>query len=251
LEYKINYFENTKYTDIGQGKPIVFLHGLFGSLSNFDDILLLLKDQYRLLLPQLPLYQGNLNDANLDSLIAFVHRFVASLQLNDITIVGNSLGGHLSLLYTLKYKERVKSIVLTGSSGLFENSFGNTFPKKDKAFLKTKIETTFGDKRFATDDLVDNVYDIVNNREKAIRVIKLAKSATRQNLQRELGRIECPTLLIWGRKDTITPPEVALEFDKLIPHTTLHYIDEVGHVPMMEAPETFALYLKQFLKQVY
>ncbi|MCP6756160.1 hypothetical protein NL533_31530, partial [Klebsiella pneumoniae] len=80
-------------------------------------------------------------------------------------------------MYTLQHPKKVKSIILTGSSGLFENSLGDSYPKKsDYDFVKQKTEYTFYDPAVATKELVDEVYEIVNNREKALRILYLAKS---------------------------------------------------------------------------
>jgi pimeloyl-ACP methyl ester carboxylesterase len=94
------------------------------------------------------------------------------------------------------------------------------------------------------------VYDIVNSRIKAIKIIALAKSAIRNNLGKELNNINKPTLLVWGRNDTITPPFVGEEFKKLIPGSELHFIDKCGHAPMMEVPEEFNSILHKFLKKL-
>ena len=109
---------------------------------------------------------------------------------------------------------------------------------------------TFYDPAVATKELVDEVYSTVNDRMKAIRIISLAKSAIRNNLGEELSGILQPTLLIWGNNDTITPPFVGREFQRLIPSSELHFIDKCGHAPMMEVPDEFNTILHQFLKKL-
>jgi pimeloyl-ACP methyl ester carboxylesterase len=164
--------------------------------------------------------------------------------------MGNSLGGHVALVHVLKHPERIHSLTLTGSSGLFENGMGDTYPKRgDYEYIKRKTELTFFDPAMATKELVDEVYDIVNQRTKVIKIIALAKSAIRNNLGDELKEIQVPTLLVWGNNDTITPPFVGKEFERLIPHSTLHFIDQCGHAPMMERPEQFNQILGEFLKK--
>ena len=168
-----------------------------------------------------------------------------------VHLLGNSLGGHVALLYVLKHPERIRSLILTGSSGLFENGMGDSYPKRgDYEYIKKKTQITFYDPRTATKELVDEVYEIVNNRLKAIKIIALAKSAIRNNLGEELNQIKQPTLLIWGNNDTITPPFVAREFNKLIPNSELHFIDKCGHAPMMEVPGEFNQILHKFLSKL-
>ena len=83
-----------------------------------------------------------------------------------------------------------------------------------------------------------------------IKIIALAKSAIRNNLGDELKAIKQPTCLIWGNNDTITPPFVGKEFNRLIPNSELHFIDLCGHAPMMEQPELFNKILEDFLEKL-
>jgi pimeloyl-ACP methyl ester carboxylesterase len=174
-----------------------------------------------------------------------------TLELRDVHLLGNSLGGHVALVHTLKNPERVKSLILTGSSGLFENGMGDSYPRRgDYEYIKNKTALTFYDPAVATKELVDEVYSITNNRLKVIKIIALAKSAIRNNLGEELNQINKPTLLIWGNNDTITPPFVGHEFNKLIPNSELHFIDKCGHAPMMEVPDEFNKILHGFLNKL-
>jgi pimeloyl-ACP methyl ester carboxylesterase len=166
----------------------------------------------------------------------------------NINLLGNSLGGHVALVHILKHPEKIKTLTLTGSSGLFENGMGDSYPKRgDYEYIRKKTELTFYDPAMATKELVDEVFEITNNRLKVIKIIALAKSAIRSNLGEELNQIKQPTLLIWGNNDTITPPFVGQEFNKLIPNSELHFIDKCGHAPMMEVPDEFNKILEAFL----
>jgi pimeloyl-ACP methyl ester carboxylesterase len=198
----------------------------------------------------LPLFDLSVLDTSVNGLAKHVQKFIDARGLGKVHLMGNSLGGHVGLVYTLREQTRVKTITLTGSSGLFENGMGETYPKRgDYEFIKKKTELTFYDPKVATKELVDEVYSIVNNRLKAIKVIALAKSAIRHNLGDELQEIKVPTCLIWGQNDTITPPMVAEEFKSLIPNSELHWIDKCGHAPMMEVPGEFNRILDSFLEK--
>jgi pimeloyl-ACP methyl ester carboxylesterase len=181
----------------------------------------------------------------------FVHKFIEFHDFQNVHLLGNSLGGHVAILNVLKQPERIKSLILTGSSGLFENGMGDTYPKRgDYDYIKKKTELTFYDPKIATKELVDEVYEIVNNRLKAIKIIALAKSAIRNNLGEDINQIKQPTLLIWGNNDAITPPFVGREFHRLIPNSELHFIDKCGHAPMMEVPDEFNRILHKFLTKL-
>jgi len=250
MDYEIKHHGKFRYVEEGEGEPLVLLHGLFGALSNFQDLIDYFKDYVKVVVPMLPLYELNLLDTTVSGLAKYVNRFIEARNYHDIHLLGNSLGGHVGLVYALNHPERIKTIILTGSSGLFENGMGETYPKRGNyEFIKKKTELTFYDPAVASKELVDEVFEIVNNRLKAIRIISLAKSAIRHNLGDELQDIKVPTLLIWGKNDTITPPMVAEEFHRLIPNSEVHYIDCCGHAPMMEVPAAFNQILDEFLKK--
>jgi 2-hydroxy-6-oxonona-2,4-dienedioate hydrolase len=251
MNYEIKQQEKFKFIEEGQGEPLMLLHGLFGALSNFQDLIEYFRNHYKVVVPMLPLFELDLLHTSVGGLQKFVHKFVEARGYENIHMLGNSLGGHVALVHVLKHPERIRSLILTGSSGLFENGMGDTYPKRgDYEYIKKKTELTFYDPATASKELVDEVYGIVNNRIKAIKIIALAKSAIRNNLGDELQQIKCPTLLIWGNNDTITPPFVGKEFQRLIPNSELHLIDKCGHAPMMEVPGEFNKILHGFLTKL-
>ena len=236
------------YVEEGAGEPLVLLHGLFGALSNFKDLVDYFKQTHLVIIPLLPLYDLSLIETSVSGLSKFVYKFFEQRKLRNVHLLGNSLGGHVGLVFTLKHPELVKTITLTGSSGLFENGMGETYPKRgDYNYVQKKTELTFYDPKVATKELVDEVFNIINNRLKALKIIALARSAIRHNLGDELTEIKQPVCLVWGKNDTITPPMVAEEFHKLLPTSELHWIDKCGHAPMMEVPVEFNAILSGFL----
>ena len=251
MAYQIKQQDKFKFIEEGSGEPLLLLHGLFGALSNFQDLIEHFRHQYQVIVPLLPLFELDIFHTSVGGLQKFVNRFIEARNYNNINLLGNSLGGHVALVHILKHPERIKSLTLTGSSGLFENGMGDSYPKRgDKVYIRNKTELTFYDPKMATDDLVNEVFEITNNRLKVIKIIALAKSAIRNNLGEELNQIHQPTLLVWGKNDTITPPFVAEEFKKLIPNSELHFIDKCGHAPMMEVPEDFNAILDAFLEKL-
>lgn len=248
MDYEIQQDGKFKFIEVGQGEPLVLLHGLFGALSNFRDLIEYFRQHYKVVVPMLPLFELDLLHTSVGGLQKFVYKFIEARNYNNIHLLGNSLGGHVALVYILKHPERIKTLTLTGSSGLFENGMGDTYPKRgDKEYIRKKTELTFYDPAMATEQLVNEVFEITNNRLKVIKIIALAKSAIRNNLGDELSQIMQPTCLIWGNNDTITPPFVGKEFNRLIPNSELHFVDKCGHAPMMEVPEEFNKILAAFL----
>ncbi|MFN6946608.1 MAG: alpha/beta fold hydrolase [Cytophagaceae bacterium] len=239
-----------KYIDEGEGEILLLLHGLFGALSNWESVINCFSTKYRVLIPVMPIYETPIKSASVDGLVDFIEEFVKFKDLNNMTLLGNSLGGHVGLIYTLNHQEKVKKLVLTGSSGLFENSMGGSFPKRGNYdYIKERVQYTFYDPNSATKELVDEVFDIVSSIPKCMRIIAIAKSAQRHNMAKEITKIQVPTLLVWGLNDTITPPIVAHEFNRLIPNSVLRFIDNCGHAPMMENSERFNELLTEFLQE--
>lgn len=251
MQYPIQEKGKFKFIEEGEGEPLVLLHGLFGALSNFKDLIEHFRHNYKVVVPMLPLFDLDILHTTVGGLEKYVHRFIEFRDYKNFHLLGNSLGGHVALVHVLKHPERIKSLILTGSSGLFENGMGDTYPRRgDYEYIKKKTEVTFYDPKTATKELVDEVFEITRNRLKVIKIIALAKSAIRHNLGDELNNIKQPTLLIWGNNDTVTPPFVAREFQRLIPNSELHFIDKCGHAPMMEQPEEFNIILDKFLKKL-
>jgi len=237
------------FIDEGEGEVLLLLHGLMGALSNWEGVVDEFKSKYRVIIPMLPIYDLPLLTTGVKTVAKYVHKFVKYKKLNDLTIIGNSLGGHVALIYVLAHPTFVKRMVLTGSSGLYENAFGGTFPRRESYdFIKEKVEFTFYDPKTATKELVDDVYKTVNDRHRVIRILAMARSAIRHNMQKDLHNIHVPVGLIWGKNDKVTPPEVAMEFHEYLPKSELTWIDKCGHAPMMEQPEEFNIALKAFLK---
>lgn len=235
----------------GTGEIILLLHGLFGALSNFQDLFAACQGKYRVVIPILPIYKMSLIQTSLGGLLEYIEEFVERKDLKNCHVLGNSLGGHLAILYTLKHPERVRSLTLTGSSGLFESAMGNTFPKRgDYEYIRKKTADTFYDPETATKELVDEVFDIVNDRNKVIRILAMAKSAIRHNIADRLDGIKCPSLLIWGSNDVVTPPFVGEKFNQLLPNSQLYFLDKTGHAPMMETPGPFNEIFLRFLDEV-
>jgi pimeloyl-ACP methyl ester carboxylesterase len=232
-------------------ETLVLLHGLLGTLSNFNGIITQFGDAYNIVFPMLPIFDLPLKKAGLGGLLKYIESFIEYKNFSNINLLGNSLGGHLAQLYTLKHPERVQSLILTGSSGLFENAMGSTFPKRGNyEYIKKKAEDTFYDPSVATKELVDELFEAVNDRNKALRIIITAKSAIRHNLEDKLNQINCPTLLVWGKEDGVTPLFVGEKFNKLIKYSKLVVVEKCGHAPMMERPDKFNTILSEFLSSL-
>jgi pimeloyl-ACP methyl ester carboxylesterase len=245
-EGKFKYMETG-----GEGTPLVLLHGLLGALSNFEGIVNHFSETHNVVVPILPLFEISLRSLSVTKLVEYVEDFIDYKQYDKVHVLGNSLGGHIAQLYTLKHPNKVESMTLTGSSGLFESAMGTTFPKRGNyEYMKQKAESVFFDPAVATKELVDDVYATVNDLKKAMCVVAIAKSAVRHNLEDKLNSIKTPTLLIWGIQDSVTPIWVGEKFHEFIPNSELVKVDSCGHAPMMERPDLFNIALDSFITRV-
>ena len=228
MDLKLYEAGEFKFIETNPGKPVLMLlHGLMGALSNFDGIIKGFGDKYNVVVPLLPIFELPIRKVSVKGFVEYVERFVIHKGYSDINILGNSLGGHVALLYVLANQEKVNSLTITGSSGLFESAMGSTFPKRGNyEYIKQKTQDTFFDPAVATKELIDEVYETVNDNGKVIRILATAKSAIRHNVGDDLGNITAPTLIIWGKEDKVTPYFVGEKFNELINGSVLIGVDK-------------------------
>lgn len=239
------------YFEIGEGTPIIVLHGLMGGLSNFDSVSKYFSDNgYKIVIPELPIYSMSLLKTNVKSFANYLSDFIEFKGFSEVILLGNSLGGHIGLYHTKMYSEKVKALVITGSSGLYESAMGGGYTKRsDYEVIKKKAQDVFYDPAVATKEIVDDVYATVNDRVKLVKTLAIAKSAIRHNMAKDLPNMHTPTCIIWGRNDNVTPPNVAKEFHDLLPDSDLFWIDKCGHAAMMEHPDEFNRILHGWLTE--
>lgn len=250
MVFKTKKEKKFAFIESGEGHPLVLLHGLMGGLSNFEKTVNFFSEKgYKVFVPSLPIYDLPVLNTNLTSIAKYVAKFIEEKAGKSVTIIGNSMGGHVGLILTLSRPELVENLVLTGSSGLYERTFGDSFPRKsDKDYIKKKTQEVFYDPIIATDELVEDVFSVVNDRMKGIKTVMLARSAIKHNMLNDLPKIKTPVCLIWGKQDNVTPPEVAVDMHKFLPNSDLYWIDKCGHAAMMEKPEEFNQILYNWLQ---
>ena len=234
------------------GKPIILLHGLMGGIDNFGEMVDFISAEYKVYGLDLKLFEGSLLKVSVTSLSDYLHKFMRHLNLKSAVLIGNSMGGHIGLIFAKEHPEMVDSLILTGSSGLYESAMGDSFPRRgDKDYIRKKTEEVFYDPKVATDELVDNVFEIATNRISTLRLLGYAKSAIRHNMAEDLPNLTMPVCLIWGAEDKVTPSHVAEAFHKLLPNSELNWIPLCGHAPMWEHPKKFSEIVLHFLKNKF
>ncbi|MFN8396155.1 MAG: alpha/beta hydrolase [Bacteroidia bacterium] len=252
MDIRIRQEGGYDYVQEGSGPPLMLLHGLFGALSNWKAVVEAFSQRFTVLIPLMPIVAKTNVKPSIQGLAEFIDGFVKFKGIERCTILGNSLGGHVGLKYTMANMSKVNALVLTGSSGLFESGMGSTFPRRGNyKYIKERVEYTFYSPETATKELIDEVFEMVNDNYMTLRILKIARDAQHENLSDELPKVKVPTLLVWGLNDNITPPHVAHEFQRLLPNAELRFIDHCGHAAMMEQPEVFNEVLERFLTKQY
>ncbi len=237
-----------RWIERGAGEPVVLLHGLMGEMDHWEPTLEALAPRWRALAPEIPIFDAERAEPSVPGLADYVDRLMTALDIDRAVVGGNSLGGHLALELALRRPERATGLILTGSSGLFERGFTRGVPHVPTTeFVREKMTEIFYDPALVTPAWVESVRRILVTRACAIRLLHVARSAKRGNLEERLAQIHVPTLLVWGKDDRITPLEVAERFRALIPDSELVTIANCGHAPMLEQPAIFNAIVEDWL----
>src|SRR6185503_16783827 len=249
IERKIN--GNHIFLEAGEGRPIIFCHGLFGGIFNLESVCTAIAGRYRLIMPYLPMYDLPLRDCTVQNLGEYLASFIEDNRLEEVVLVGSSMGGGSALYYATRANDNLKGLVLCGSSGLSTIPMSKGyFKRKDLSFVREAVSDIFFDRSVPPEEMVLDVFNALQDYETVIRSIRITKSATRQMMQDKLPGIHTPVLLVWGKQDSITPVNIAPKFRQLLPNASLHIIDECGHVPTQEKPGQFLQHFFDFLKKI-
>jgi 2-hydroxy-6-oxonona-2,4-dienedioate hydrolase len=240
------------YLDVGSGSVVLLLHGLFGNVQQWKPLVEALKTNFRVIVPRLPLFDVPTENNSVKHLTQVLHDFLEWHQLTDVNLVGHALGGQLAVTYTHRYPHRVNRLVLISSAGLAErNPFIN--PRDhvhDYDYVHDKVESAFFKREFVSEDFVDEIYATVQNISKRMALDHLMRSARNSGVGSFLHKIDHPVLLVWGLNDNVHVPEQALHFHDLLPNSEIKFIDECGHLPMVEQPTAFVRHVTHFLNEL-
>jgi triacylglycerol lipase len=241
------------YSDGGSGEPLVLLHGLGASRSTFDMVASRLVRRYRVLIPDLPGFgESGLapdGDYGIDAQVAWVERFVTRLGLESFHLGGNSMGGWIAAAYAAKYPQKVQSLWLLAAAGteeMLETEAVKVRRQEGRYLLLSRSIAEF-------DQVMERIFYRAPPLPLALRWAGARLSASKFDLHSQifdqlldrgedyrlephLPRITAPTLLVWGAHDSVVPLSVMDRFAALVPRAKPVVMEEVGHVPQMEAP---------------
>ena len=241
---------------VGSGEiPVVPLHGLFGSPANWQAVMVELANHYQFHALQLPIdpHEDRCHKSfhSIGQLTDYVERFFDEKALERAVLCGNSLGGQVAIDFHPRHPDRVDRLVLAGSAGLFENNLANSRRiRLTRSMVREQACGIFYDPQHVDDELVDDVYSMLEDRQYRRFLLKVSKATRDRYMLDELPDVDVPTMIIWEASDTITPPFVAEQFCERISNARLAFIDRCGHAPPIERPKEFACLLHGFLSEI-
>ncbi len=249
--YEVNRFRYVDTNPSQKDHAVVMLHGLLGNVPQWEPAITgLWAKGYRVVCPEIPIQALPLRKANMTGVMDFVGQFLDELEAEELVLVGNSLGGQIALMYVLDSPDRVTAMILAGSAGIYEVETGTrTFRRNDREWIRQRAQVSFYNPDLAHDELVNDLYELANDRTRAMRVLKIARHSLTITLNDDLTKIFVPTMLIWGKHDRITPEDVARTFEASLPHAELRAIDKCGHAPQIECPDEFNALALEFLER--
>lgn len=242
------------YRDEGHGEVMVMLHGAFSSLHTYDKWVERLSPYFRAVRMDLPGF--GISESRLDHqytiemYVEFIKKFLDIMDIDKCHLVGSSLGGWISWEFTLKYPERVKSLVLLDSAGFLDldaiplpfkmarTPFVNRIIKYvvRKNVLEQFVKQVYYDESKVTEALINRYYDLFTREGNPEAFLNLVNGKFKDN-SKKLKYITTPTLIIWGEEDQWIPVKYAYQFHKSIAHSQLIVYEHVGHIPMEEVPD--------------
>ena len=244
---------NIEYTEEGQGIPVLLLHGWNSSFEVYKGIISALRDRCRLVAVNFPGCAGSdtmPNPWSLDDYCDFVLKFMKAVKLDNPIMIGHSHGGRVILKMAATALVNPPKIVLLDSAGLI--------PKKT-AKQKFRAKSFKAIKRVLTLPIIRNHSERLLNKARAHYgsadynaapevLRKTMVSLVNTDLRDIISNIKCPTLLIWGDKDTATPLSDAKIIESLIPDAGLCVLEGTGHYSFCEQPYKAAAILNSFIK---
>jgi pimeloyl-ACP methyl ester carboxylesterase len=240
------------YLEAGQGPVLVLVHGLGSSSEVWRDSIHYLARGYQVVAIDLPGY-GKSDKPRADYSVAYhaaaLNDFIDTLGAGKVALVGNSMGGWISAITALNHPEKVSHLILVDSAGLRQDKLPtinlNPSTKEEERALLLSL---FANRSFVTEKLVSDQWEYRKDMRPTVRVTLESFKSKLPFLEDRLNNIKVPTLIIWGKEDTLIPLSYAERFAKGIPGSKLVVIDSAGHLPQVEQPAAFYRAVKRFVR---
>lgn len=260
---------DVNYVELGEGKPVLFVHGISGSWQNWLETLPHLAHGHRAIALDLPGFGASPMpdwDVDMPAYGRVLHDFCEKLGIEGATIVGNSMGGLIAAEAATAMPGRFERLVLVSAAGII-----NTWSPEERAVATAWAWKTFGPHfadrgrwivahprarqivfgpflRYPNRLRADLLFEqIRSGLERAEGFGEALHAVIRHDIRERLGEIEMPTMIVWGQSDRVVPMGAALSYHRRIPHSRLEIFERTGHVPQLERPLRFNTLLEEFL----
>lgn len=247
-------------------QPIVLIHGTSDSLHTWDGWVAALTPTRRVIRFDLPGFgltgPDPANDYSMPRYVRFVQALYDHFGLRHSVLAGNSLGGGIAWNVALAMPERVDALVLVDAGGyppaiqsqplafalarhpLLAPLIANILPRRT---IEASVRNVFGDPDKVTPELVDRFYDMALRAGNRRALVERFRQTTWGEAVTLAPRIAQPTLILWGGKDRLIPPDQGERFAHDIKHSRLVFFPALGHVPQLEDPAATVAALRNFL----
>jgi pimeloyl-ACP methyl ester carboxylesterase len=264
-----------RYRSAGECGPVlVLLHGIGRTLEDWSENLLALGRSHRVFALDFP-GCGFSDKPNLPYttpfLAGFVRDFVQTLNLERVVMIGNSMGGGISLEFSALFPELLEGLVLVAPAGMGPKGaqflglcsipiFGEVISKPSRLGSKRALEFLFADRAMMTQARAARDFELSSQPGATRAFLKMlrfmanrhgAKPTFYQRSLEHAAKLRVPTLIVWGVQDQILPVEYAPVAERVIPGSRLQVYDPCGHFPMLERAGEFNALLLEFLEHAF
>jgi pimeloyl-ACP methyl ester carboxylesterase len=256
------------YAEMGEGPPLIFIHGLSGCWQNWLENIPHMARRHRVVALDLPGFgESELphEEISIPGYGRFVDAFLGEIGVERAALVGNSMGGFIAAETAISHPSRVAKLVLVSAAGLKRTSNWQLDTLERTARLahpataavlarreflikrpKLRRRVLYGIVRYPERIEPELVYEVASGAGKP-GFLDALKAISNYDFRERLPEISVPTLIIWGRDDRIVPVSGAYEYERLIPDSRRVIFEATGHMAMLERPARFNQLVEEFL----
>jgi len=261
-----------RFLEQGEGFPLLLVHGLGASVEWWQFNVNFLSQKYRVMAFDFHGF-GHSSKAMEKFSLSYASKFLVSffdtLKIDKVSLVGNSMGGLISLYTALQYPERIEKLVLVNNAGFgqkisFLLRLSSLFPVGELALIlrnqftvKILMDQLFYDPKKLPLRLVNyalKIYDLPESGKALLQTLRSGinlwglKKEIWYPILKKVASLPHPTLIVWGEQDRITPVSQAYRGQELIKHSNLYIFERCGHMPQIEWAEEFNHLVLDFLE---
>lgn len=225
--------DGTVWWEGGSGDPFVLVHGVNDHAGTWFGVAPVLAKKHRVILPDLAGHGESLPKEGPLPVSLFVDRFAAIAPQEPFTLLGNSLGGWVAMLYTLRHPSRVKTLILEASGGLNRPFASPIYAhNRDEAMivLRAVHGPSYVPQEWVIDALIERATD-----SQMLRVTEIES----HYVDDRLGQVNAPVHMIWGADDGVLPLAYAHDLQRQFTSAQLHVIEGAAHIPHIQQPARF------------